>query len=258
MDIMVMKKEKPGHVRVGTSGYVYEHWQGLFYPADLPKSRRFEYYASQFDTVEMNATFYHLFEEKTFDKWHDRSPENFLYAIKLWRWITHRKRLKGIDGDLKTFFERMAHLKAHLGPVLIQLPPGLHRDDARLEDFLELCEKTQKSLKTTFRYAVEFRHKSWFDDGIYDLLSRHKTALVLPDMPVLHGIREVTTDFIYVRFHGHTSLYGSLYSPQSLTSWATWLRGHLEKGIDVYAYFNNDMNAYATKNATMLRRYLTD
>lgn len=254
---MAGKKTQCGHVRVGTSGYVYEHWDGLFYPGDMPKSHWFKYYASQFDTVELNATFYHLFKEQTFDKWRDQAPDDFLYAIKLWRWITHRKRLMGIPADLETFLGRVALLEEHLGPVLIQLPPGLHRDDKRLGSFLDLCEKTQNKLNKTFRYAVEFRHKSWFNHAVYEMLERHNTALVLPDMPSLQGIREVTADFIYIRFHGHTSLYGSLYSHQMLTNWAKWLRGYFIKGIDVYAYFNNDDHAHAPKNAAMLRRYLT-
>ena len=185
MVFMTGKKTASGQVRVGTSGYVYDDWSGQFYPDNVPKSRRFEYYASQFDTVEMNATFYHLFPEKTFDKWRDQAPDDFLYAIKLWRWITHRKRLRDIDEDLKTFFQRMMHLKKHLGPVLIQLPPRMKRDDQRLAGFLELCRKTQNKLHKRFRYAVEFRHESWFCDEVYELLQKHNTALVLPDMPKL-------------------------------------------------------------------------
>ena len=132
------------------------------------------------------------------------------------------------------------------------------RDDQRLAGFLELCRKTQNKLHKRFRYAVEFRHESWFCDEVYELLQKHNTALVLPDMPKLNGIKECTAGFIYVRFHGRSEMYGSLYSPQLLSSWAQWLRSYLEKGIDVYAYFNNDMHAYAPKNAKMLRRYLRD
>jgi len=258
MIVMAGKKTQTGHIRVGTSGYVYEHWSGLFYPADLPKTRRFEYYASQLDTVELNATFYRLFPDTTFAKWHTQAPSGFTYTVKLWRWITHRRRLKDIAPDLETFLERAVLLKQHLGPVLIQLPPSMRRDDERLEAFLTLCDETQNKLKEGFRFAVEFRHASWFESGVYELLRRHRTALVLPDMPALHGIRECTADFIYVRFHGRPGLYGSLYSHQMLTGWATWLKDYLGKGIDVYAYFNNDDHAHAPRNAQMLRRYLID
>jgi uncharacterized protein YecE (DUF72 family) len=254
---MVAKTRQSGRVVVGTSGYVYDHWDGLFYPPEVAKVRWFEYYASQFDTVELNATFYRLFPETTFTKWHNEAPAGFIYAVKLWRWITHRKRLKGITSDLETFLERAVLLKQHLGPVLIQLPPSMKRDDERLEAFLALCGETQNKLKEDFRFAVEFRHASWFESGVYELLRRHRTALVLPDMPALHGTRECTADFIYVRFHGRPGLYGSLYSHQMLTNWAQWLREHLKRGVDVYAYFNNDDHAHAPRNAQTLRKYLT-
>lgn len=254
---MSQKAAQSGRVVVGTSGYVYDHWDGLFYPPEAAKSRWFEYYASHFDSVELNATFYRLFPEKTFVKWHDQAPNRFIYTVKLWRWITHRKRLNDIVKDLETFLERAALLKEHLGPILIQLPPGLHCDEGRLEKFLGICAATQKSLRQVFRLAVEFRHKSWFEPSVYELLKQHHTALVLPDMPKLYGIKECTADFIYIRFHGRPELYYSLYSKQTMNAWGRWLRPYLHKGIDIYAYFNNDGDAHAITNAQTLRSYLS-
>ncbi len=254
---MAQRTAQAGGVFVGTSGYVYDHWKGTFYPSDLPQGRRFEYYACHFATVELNATFYHLFKDSTFAKWQAQAPAGFVYAVKMWRRITHRKRLHDTAADVQTFLERAILLQRHLGPVLVQLPPGLHREDGRLEDFLAVCTAAAEALKKPLRFAVEFRHSSWFEEAVYGLLRKYNAALVLPDMPRLYGIRECTTDFIYIRFHGRPQLYQSLYSADVLTDWVRWLEPHLHSGTDVYAYFNNDGDANACKNAAQLHGLLT-
>jgi uncharacterized protein YecE (DUF72 family) len=245
-----------GKAFIGTSGWSYEHWQDIFYPKDLPKKDRFNYFAGQIPTVELNATFYHLFPEKTFQGWAGKAPEGFLYAVKMWRRITHYKRLKQIDEDLLTFLARVMLLADHLGPVLIQLPPGLHRDDDLLNGFLKTMLEVQTALIKEFRTAVEFRHGSWFAQDVYHILERAGAALCLADMPKLEFPREVTSDFVYMRFHGRPHLYWSLYSEETLADWCDWLSLHLSSGRDVFVYFNNDFDAHAIQNARQLQHML--
>lgn len=253
-----MKKAlRQGRAFVGTSGYQYEHWKGLFYPEDLPKKRWFEHYLKSFASVEVNATFYHLFKEITFEKWHDQAPPGFVYVLKLWRWITHRKRLHETADDIVTFLSRAILLKEFLGPVLVQLPPGLHRNDDRLRTFIDDWHKAETRLNRPVRTAFEFRHLSWFDPGVYEILKRHNAALCLPDMPTVNGFREVTADFVYCRMHGKPALYYTLYSEEEMKDWAKWLRPWMNKGLDVYAYFDNDGDAHAVQNALQLKQLLS-
>lgn len=248
---------KQGRAFVGTSGYQYEHWKGRFYPEDLPKKRWFEHYQQHFSTVEINATFYHLFKEVTFEKWHDQAPAGFVYVLKLWRWITHRKRLHNAAEEIETFLSRALRLGEFLGPVLVQLPPGLHRNDDRLQTFFADWRKVERSLKKTVRLTFEFRDTSWFDPAVYAILKKNAAALCLPDMPLVHGYREVTADFIYLRMHGKPALYYTLYSEDELKDWARWLRSYMGKGLDVYAYFDNDGDAHAVQNALQLKELLS-
>jgi uncharacterized protein YecE (DUF72 family) len=245
-----------GKAYVGTSGWSYEHWQGVFYPEGLPKKERFAYFAAQIPTVELNATFYHLFPEKTFQGWAEKAPPGFLYAVKMWRRITHYKRLQNVEEDLRLFLHRITLLEDHLGPVLIQLPPGLHRDDSRLSRFLEVFREAQEILEKTFRAAVEFRHKSWFAEEVYTLLDAAGIAFCLGDMPKLEFPRRVTGDFTYLRFHGKPYLYRSLYSEETLSEWSVWLGMQLKAGFDAFVYFNNDFEAHAVHNARQLKHLL--
>jgi uncharacterized protein YecE (DUF72 family) len=245
-----------GHAFIGTSGWSYEHWQDSFYPRDLPKKDRFAYYTEHMPTVELNATFYHLFPEKTFQGWADKAPKGFIYAVKMWRRITHYKRLKQVDDDMLTFLTRAMLLDDHLGPVLIQLPPGLHRDDDLLKRFLSSLSEIQKSLHKKLRAAIEFRHASWFDEEVYRILENANAGLCLADMPKVQNPRRVTSDFSYVRFHGRPHLYQSLYSEEELAEWGGWLGEQLDAGRDAFVYFNNDFNAHAVLNARQLRDML--
>ena len=246
-----------GKMFVGTSGWSYEHWRDIFYPGDLPKKEHFNFYAGQFSTVELNATFYRLFPEKTFQNWRDKAPEGFLYAVKMWRWITHRKKLKQSDDDLRTFLSRALLLKEHLGPLLVQLPPSLQRDDETLRLFLKSLERVQQHLKQKFRVAVEFRHPDWLVEEVFRILAEAHVALCLADMPRLQFPRVITSDFTYVRFHGRPRLYQSLYPQEQLTEWGDWLGELLMNGKDVFAYFNNDFNAHAVQNARQLQQILS-
>lgn len=234
-----------GMLRVGTSGYQYDHWKGRFYPEDLPKRRWFEHYARHFDTVEINNTFYRLPEAAVFDAWREAAPAGFLYALKFSRYGTHRKRLREPAQPIRLYTSRARRLKTHLGPVLVQLPPRWHVNPERLAAFLA-------RLPAALRWAVEFRDPTWLTEPVFDLLAKHGVALCIHDMLPDHP-RRLTADFTYLRFHGEH--YGGSYSAQALAAHARRIRAWLAQGVDVYAYFNNDAEAHAVRNAAALRRY---
>jgi uncharacterized protein YecE (DUF72 family) len=242
-----------GTFRIGTSGYQYNHWRGVLYPDDVPKKRWFEVYADTFNTVEINNTFYHLPKAETFDDWRRRAPDGFLYVLKYSRYGTHMKRLKdpgGPDGHVATFLERADRLGPLLGPILVQLPPHWNADPARLDAFLAAAPADH-------RWAVEFRDPSWFCEAVWEVLRRHNAALVVHDMLQDHP-REVTADWVYLRFHGTAEAmpYGGNYSPQALSGAARRIRRHLGEGRDVFAFFNNDAEGHAVRDALALRRYV--
>lgn len=234
-----------GELRVGTSGYQYDHWRGVFYPRDLPKSRWFAYYARHFDTVEINNTFYRLPETRVFDAWRAAAPLGFRYAVKFSRFGTHRKRLKDPAQPIALFVSRARHLGAELGPILVQLPPRFRVNLPRLETFLSL-------LPRALRWTIEFRDPSWLCEPVYERLAAYGVALCVHDLLPEHP-RRLTGDFAYVRFHGRN--YGGNYTTQALVSQARRIRAYLADGVDVYAYFNNDIGGHAVRNALDLRRY---
>ena len=236
-------------IRIGTSGWYYNHWSGLFYPAEMPKNRWFEYYAKDFDTVEVNNTFYQLPKQQSVKKWYGRAPKNFIYTVKANRYITHIKRLKETSEALERFFEMAELLKEKLGPVLYQLPPSLHKDLDVLGGFVRLLPKN--------RIAVfEFRDKSWYSEDTYKLLDRSRAGFCVHDMPGKQTPRVITSDIIYVRFHGPTGRYAGSYTKSALRDWAQWLKEQTEKVHSIYVYFNNDFSAYAVKNAKQLKEQL--
>ena len=241
-----MGREKTG-IRIGTSGWLYYHWQGRFYPEDLPKSKWFEYYSRHFDTVELNNTFYHLPKKQTVKNWHKNAPENFLYAVKASRFITHIKRLKDVDEPVKTFYDTIKLLKEKLGPVLFQLPPSMRQNLDLLESFLRLLPKNPKPV-------FEFRNESWFDDGTYKLLEKYNAAFCIHDLVGNQTPRIQTCDCLYIRFHGTTGRYEGNYSDKALTDWAKWIKK--QKSHNIFVYFNNDYNAYAVHNALTLIQFL--
>jgi uncharacterized protein YecE (DUF72 family) len=233
---------------IGTSGWHYEGWRGDFYPEDLPARKWLAFYAERFPTVELNNSFYHLPTEAAFKNWHDATPDNFTFAVKASRFITHIKRLNDIEEPLNNFMSRAALLGDKLGPVLFQLPPGFHRDDARLEKFLKILPEG--------RHAIEFRHDSWFADEVYEALRRRGVAFCIFDMPRLKTPLVATADFIYVRFHGTAERYAGSYPDEALAQWAKNIK-KLAKDLEaVYAYFNNDVGGHALKNAMTLRGFL--
>ena len=233
-------------IRIGTSGWHYNHWTGLFYPDQMPKSKWFEHYAKNFDTVEINNTFYQLPKQETFKNWHEQAPKNFLYTVKANRYITHIKRLKEPSESLERFFERVDVLKENLGPILYQLPPNFHKDLDRLRAFIRVLPED--------RIAVfEFRHKSWFSEDTYRLLSGFNAGFCIHDLAGAPTPHIITAHLIYVRFHGPTGKYQGNYSKPALQSWAKWLKEHTKEVHSVYAYFNNDIHANAVRNAKQLK-----
>ena len=197
MQAAVVSQNEPfrGSIHVGCSGWVYRHWRGIFYPEGLPQKRWFERYAEEFDTVEINASFYRLPLASTFDGWREKAPEGFRYAVKVNRFITHLKKLVGVEEETKRFIALVRPLGPALGPLLYQLPPSLHKDLPRLEAYLQLLPKD-------IEQVFEFRHKSWYDDEVLALLDRHGMGFVSHDLKGLTTPRWACGRTAYVRFHG--------------------------------------------------------
>jgi uncharacterized protein YecE (DUF72 family) len=236
-----------GTFRVGTSGFHYEHWKGVFYPEDLPKSRWFSHYVRNFDTVELNNTFYRLPSASTFDAWKKQAPKNFCYALKFNRYGSHLLRLKRPRPTIGKFLGVAKRLGKFLGPVLVQLPPRWNVNIPRLESFLAAAPRA-------VRWAVEFRDSRWLCPEVFAILERHRAALCIHDMIEDHP-RTVTATWTYLRYHGEH--YGGSYTPQRLAADARWIRNQLASGKDVYVYFNNDAQGYAVQNAADLKRQVT-
>jgi len=236
---------------VGTSGWSYRHWLGVFYPENLKPAKFLEFYVEHFDCVELNASFYRLPNEKTVENWAKRTPERFKFCLKLSRLITHQKRLAGAQEPLGTFFERFRLLKeaGKLGPVLVQLPPSLRFDREVAEGFFSLLNEYYGD----HRFALEARHASWFVEEALHLLEEHGIAHVIADSGGRFPSYEaVTADFVYLRFHGPGKLYASNYPDEMLEASAGKITRWLKEGLEVWAFFNNDVGGYAVRNAQRL------
>ncbi len=234
---------------IGTSGWHYDHWRHLFYPDKLAKTKWLEFYATHFTTVELNNSFYRLPSETAFANWRDSSPADFTFAVKVSRFITHIKRLKNAEEPVENFITRARILGEKLGPLLYQLPPNMHRNDEVLESFLSLLPKGMQ-------HVIEFRHQSWLEEKVFEILRRHDVGLCVFDMPSLRCPLVATADFAYIRFHGSTGLYASCYSDEELDWWAKRLADLAPSLKVIYVYFNNDAEAFAVRNAITLRGYL--
>jgi uncharacterized protein YecE (DUF72 family) len=232
-------------IRIGCSGFTYPHWKGVFYPPDVPSARWLEYYCQHFATVEMNNSFYRMPRPENCVNWRQRTPEGFVYSVKMHRVLTHRRRLMEPQRTLEPFLRALAGLGEKLGPVLVQLPPRWRRDIPRLSEFLDACREYRR----VSRWAVEFRDADWLADDTYDLLHRHNASLVLHDNIKDHP-RVLTADWLYVRYHG--GQWGDYPAPY-LAQQAAWLSSVAAGGCDVYAYYNNDQNGWAVKNALQLK-----
>lgn len=237
-----------GRLRIGTSGWVYPHWRGIFYPRGLPAARWLPYYAEHFDTVEVNNTFYHLPTAAAVEGWRRAAPRGFLFSVKASRYLTHIKRLAPERGPIETFFGRAGMLGSHLGPILFQLPPTARADPGRLAGFLS-------ALPRRHRYCFEFRHPSWFVEEVYTLLRRGRVALCVAEREGRASPLVVTARFVYMRFHGSAQAGGG-YGARALRPWAERLGELLARGVDCYVYFNNDAGGHAVRDAQALCRLL--
>jgi uncharacterized protein YecE (DUF72 family) len=249
-----MTHNPKGRIHIGCSGWNYAHWRnGTFYPAHLPTSRWLDYYAERFDTVEVNATFYRLPTRRSTARWAGQTAEGFLFAVKVSRYLTHVVRLRDAATHLALLLERLEPLDgaAKLGPLLWQLPPTFRRDEGRLATMLAEVPKHRL-------HAIEFRHPSWFEPSVFELLCAHNVALVVADRPGAPATRELepTADFVYARFHHGSRGRRGNYSRRELESWAATIDGWAARGRDVYAYFNNDWEGFAPANAETLKALL--
>jgi uncharacterized protein YecE (DUF72 family) len=234
-------------VRIGTSGWQYRDWAGSFYPAGLAQRGWLESYAERFATVESNNAFYRLPERRIFEAWAERTPPDFLMAVKVSRYLTHIKRLAEPEEPVARFVERVAGLGDKLGPVLLQLPPQLRCDIGRLE-------RTLDRFPAAMKVAVEFRHSTWFVDDVRRLLTERGVALCLADRrkPLTPLWR--TTDWTYLRFHEGRAAPRPCYGRQALATWARRLADGWSPDEDVWVYFNNDPNACAPWDAARFAR----
>jgi len=242
-------------ILVGTSGYNYRHWwNGVFYPSTLPQKGWLEFYSQFFDTVELNVSFYRLPNRKTFEGWYQRTPGYFLFSVKGSRFITHIKRLKDCREPLEAFFDHAQGLRKKLSVMLWQLPPKFTKNLERLQEFCSLLRDISAS--NPVRQVFEFRDKSWFCPELYWLLNEHNFCLCLAHSSILPSVEMTTADFVYIRFHGGESLYGSNYSEGELRDWSKRIGEWLKEDLDVYSYFNNDAFGFAVKNASALKELL--
>jgi len=237
---------------IGTSGWQYRHWAGRFYPRRLPVSKWLAYYAERFDTVELNNPFYRQPSRETFARWRAAVPPSFVYAVKLNRYLTHIRRLAVPADSMELAYGSMAGLGPKCGAVLVQLPPRLPFDGERADTFFAAVARRRR------RHALEPRHRSWLAPEALELLRRRRVALCLVDTPNFPLVEDVTADFVYVRFHGPEERYASNYTDALLRPWAERLRAWLQRGLDVFAYFNNDYPYHAPYNAMRLRELVGD
>ena len=245
-----MPAARPRAIRIGCSGWNYQAWKDELY-AGKPARLWLQHYAQPFDTVEVNNTFYRLPLKSSVAAWVEQTPPNFLFSIKASRYLTHIKRLTDLRGGIARYYERVEPLvrSPKLGPVLWQLPATFKRDDDRLSAALKAFPSG--------RHCVEFRHPSWFVEPVYELLRAHRAALVIGDRPEVKAFQthELTTDWTYVRFHYGSRGRRGNYSERELEEWArrfeSWSRD-----VEVLAYFNNDWEVFAIRNALWLKRRL--
>ncbi|HEU5287143.1 MAG TPA: DUF72 domain-containing protein [Candidatus Limnocylindria bacterium] len=234
-------------VRIGTSGWVYPHWRGAFYPKGLPTTRWMEFYTARFDTVELNASFYRQPTREQFVRWRRAVPEGFQFAVKLNRYISHVKRLTVDAATVARSYDPVAGLGPALGAILVQLPPRFQFDPDRLDGFCRAVARRRR------RHAIEPRDPSWLTDPALDALRSRHVALCIIDARRWPTRIAITGDFVYLRFHGPEALYASRYDDAALLEWAGRIRAWRDDGFDVFAYFNNDTHAYAPRDAERLR-----
>jgi uncharacterized protein YecE (DUF72 family) len=285
-------KHRTGEIRIGISGWTYAPWRGVFYPMGLARTRELDYAAQQFRSIEINGTFYGMLRPDAFASWARQVPEDFVFALKGPRFITHLRRLRDVEAPLANFVASgLLRLGPKLGPILWQLPPNFRFDAERIDAFLKLLphdtvaaarlgRKHDDRLKASawlkadaerpMRHAFEIRHESFRNRAFIDLLRRHDVALVFADSVEWPRLMDITSDFVYCRLHGSEQLYASGYDDAALDDWAqrvvAWARGgdpdhagHVDGTArrrirDVFVYFDNDAKVRAPVDAVGLVR----
>lgn len=243
------------NIHIGTSGWSYKKWENVFYPEDLKSKAYLQYYAQHFDTTEINTTFYHIPRISSVENWMKEVPQDFRFCVKMNRFITQLKRLKGPEEPLQRFFTAIAALQPQCGPVLIQLPPSLRFD----YDVTEYFYSTLKKEYEKYHFALEARHTSWFDNDSLNLMEKYNIAFVISQSGNVFPYAEfVTNTNIYVRFHGPAALYASPYSLEMLELYAAKFVHWIKEGHKIWAYFNNDINGYAVQDAQLLKKILNN
>ncbi|MDH7513056.1 MAG: DUF72 domain-containing protein [Clostridiales bacterium] len=233
---------------LGTSGWSYPGWKGRFYPADLPPKDWLSFYAEHFSTVEINMTFYRFPKPETLRGWLERTPSRFTFTLKANRQITHRKRLQNVRSDVRYFYLLAHSLGDRLGCILFQLPPSIRLDLALLKDFLD-------TLEPEFRNVIEFRHESWYDEKVYEILRAAGVTFCTVSSAQVPRTAVLTSPVAYFRFHGLTGGYRYNYTDEELKEWAETIRA--VSATESYVYFNNDYQAFAVRNCLKLGELLS-
>jgi uncharacterized protein YecE (DUF72 family) len=236
----------PGRIRIGCSGWVYKHWRGILYPEGLAQTRWFDRYAEEFDTVEINNSFYRLPPPATFEKWRKQAPPGFYYAVKANRYLTQAKKLNECEEPLERMMSSVRSLGDRLGPMLYQLPPKMKINLERLESFLRI-------LPTDVTSVFEFRNRSWYMPETYALLDRYGASICVHDMPGSASERIAVGPIAYVRFHGGEGKYWGRYSDEGLLGWTDWILDQSRQGRSGWCYFNNDIHGHAIHDARALQ-----
>ncbi|MCD6012245.1 MAG: hypothetical protein K0Q79_2107 [Flavipsychrobacter sp.] len=241
-----------GNIHIGISGWSYWDWKGVFYPESMRSTDWLSFYAKEFDTTEINSSFYHMPRLKTATTWADKVPAGFKFCPKISKYLTHNKRLKEPEEPLQRFFEAFSQIKEYLGPVLIQLPPSLKFDAETVQYFFEIL----KTGYNEYHFALEARHATWLEADAAKLMKQYNIAWVISqsgvDFPYLE---QVTADTVYIRFHGPGKLYASSYTDEQMKEYAGKIKKWAKKH-DVWIYFNNCYNGVAIENANTLRKYV--
>lgn len=232
-------------IHIGCSGWNYKDWRGKFYPEKLPQKDWLEFYAKEFNTVEVNNTFYRFPKDSTLESWRDTVPKDFRFTLKGSRYVTHMKKLKGVKESVEKFHVSANLLEEKLSCILWQLPPNLHYNEEKLEEFCKTLSSKNKNI-------IEFRHQSWYDSKVYKILSDNKVSFCSISSPDFPDEIITTNEIGYLRFHGEgKNWYDYLYSENELKAWHYKIR---KSGVkEMYIYFNNDIGANAVKNALQLK-----
>lgn len=232
---------------IGTSGWMYPHWQGPFYPRDLPAAQWLAYYAQHFDAVELNRSFYRWPTEPQFAAWREAVPQGFHFAVKASRALTHLHKLSDPGQAAAQVVQAIHGLGPALSAVLFQLPPRWHVNVDRLRALLA-------ALPRGTRYAFEFRDPTWHTAAVREVLEQANAAFCVFDLGGVTSPRWITADFVYVRLHGPHAPYRGRYGQDRLEHWASWLMGC---GVaDAHVYFDNDEAGHAVEDARLMRALL--